>query len=148
MIRIRHNAVEIVILFCLVSLLLLPSCAKREEVTAWEKAHAEAVNFMATRQQWPASPEAVCEAFWEARRAKDYKEMEILWPGSGSYNWPEICKDDPDVKYVFGKANEKGTEVPYAAEGYFKENGSYNLTMAMGSLQTPNGLRYYIVSGN
>lgn len=148
MIRIRHNAIGLVMYVCLGSLLLLPSCGKREGVTAWEKARAEAMNDVAAREQWPDSPEAVCEAFWEARQAKDYKEMEILWPGSGSYNWPEICKDDPDVKYVFGKANETGSGVPYAEEGYFKEHGSYNLTMAMGSLQTSSGLRYYIVSGN
>jgi hypothetical protein len=148
MIRVRHNAIELVILFCLGGLLLLSSCGRRARVKTWEQAHAEAMNDIAKRQQWPASPEAVCEAFWEARRAKDYKEMEILWPGSGSYNWPEICKDDPDVKYVFGKANETGTSVPYAEEGYFKEHGSYNLTMVMGSFKTPRGLRYYIVSGN
>jgi len=148
MIRVRHNAIGLIILVCLVSLILLPSCGKLAGVKTWEEARDEAMNDVSNRQQWPASPEAVCEAFWEARRAKDYKEMEILWPGSGSYNWPEICSDDPDVKYVFGKANEAGTGVPYAEEGYFKENGSYNLTMAMGSLQTPSGLRHYIVSGN
>lgn len=148
MIKVRYFAIVLIIPVCLVSLLLLLSCGKREEVTAWEKAHAEAINVIATRQQWPDSPEAVCEAFWEARRAKDYNEMEILWPGSGSWNWPEICRDDPNVKYVFGKANETGKEVPYAAEGYFRENGSYNLTMRLDSLQTSRGLRYYIVSGN
>lgn len=148
MISVRHNAIELVMFICLGSLLLLPSCGKRAGVNAREAAHAEAINVIATRQQWPASPEAVCEAFWEARRAKDYNEMEILWPSSGSYNWPEICKDDPDVKYVFGKANEVGSGVPYAEEGYFKEHGSYNLTMGMGNLQTSRGLRYYIVSGN
>jgi len=148
MIRVKHNAIELVMILCLGSLLLFSSCGKRAGVKTWEQAHAEAMNVIANRQQWPASPEAVCEAFWEARRAKDYKEMECLWPGSGSYNWPEICRNDPDVKYVFGKANETGTRVPYAEEGYFKEHGSYNLKMVMGSLKTPRGLRYYIVSGN
>jgi len=148
MIKMRCNGIGIVMFMCLGSLLLLSSCSKRAGVKTWEQSRAEAMNVMANRQQWPDSPEAVCKEFWKARRARDYKEMESLWPGSGSYNWPEICSDDPDVRYVFGKANETGSGVPYAEEGYFKENGSYNLMMAMGSLQTSRGLRYYIVSGN
>lgn len=148
MIKTRHNGIELILLLCLGILLLLMSCGKRTGKKTWQQAYDEAIKIVETRQQWPASPEEVCKAFWEARRAKDYKEMEILWPGSGSINWPEICRDDPDVKYVFGKVNEKGTEVPYASEEYFRENGSYNLTMRMDNLQTSRGLRYYIVSGN
>ncbi len=54
----------------------------------------------------------------------------------------------PAIKYVFGEANEAKSEVPYAAEEYFKEHGSYNLTMRMGSFGSQKGHRYYIVSGN
>jgi hypothetical protein len=132
-------------------LTILASCTKQPaEKKTWEQAQAEVFQIIATRDEWPNSPEAVCKVFWEARRTQNYKEMEILWAGSGSWepNWAEICKDDADVRYVFGKANEAGTEVPYAAEKYFKEHGSYNLTMRLSSLQTKKGRRYYIWSGN
>lgn len=132
-------------------LVLLASCAKQPaEKKTFEQAKAEALQTIQTRDEWPNSPEAVCKAFWEARRAKNYKELEILWPGSASWeqSWAEKCKDDPDVHYVFGKAGESGAEVPYAAEEYFKEHGSYNLTMHLSSIQTKKGQRYYIWSGN
>ncbi len=148
MIKMRRNGIGLVMFMCLGSLLLLPSCGKRVGKKTWQQAYDEAIKMVKSRRQWPASPEEVCKVFWEARRARDYKEMEILWPGSEFWNWPEMCRDDPDVKYVFGKANKTGTGVPYAEEGYFREHGSYNLTMRMGSLQTSRGLRYYIVFGN
>ena len=132
-------------------LFLLASCEKRPiGKKTMEQAKAEALKIIETRDEWPDSPEAVVQAFWEARRAKNYKEMEILWPGSASLEkgWIERCKDDSDVRYVFGKANEAGTEVPYASEEYFKKNGSYNLTMRLSSTQTKKGQRYYIWSGN
>ena len=136
---------KLIILAASVALLsLLSSCGKQATPPkSWEQARNEAMRTMNTREEWPASPEAVCRAFWEARRAENYTEMAILWPGSGSYDWPEICKkDNPAAKYVFGEANEAKTDVPYASEEYFKEYGSYNLTMKMGSIESPKGLRY------
>lgn len=141
----------LVIMVHLTFLAIMASCTKQPaEKKTWEQAQAEAFQIIATRDEWAASPGAVCKVFWEVRRSKDYKEMEILWPGSASWkkNWAEICKDDPNVRYVFGEANETGTEVPYASEEYFKKHGSYNLTMRLSSLQSEKGRRYYIWSGN
>ena len=114
----------------------------------WQKAFYEAERIIRTRQTWPETPEALAKAFWKTRALKDYKEMEILWPGSGSWNWTEICKNDPAVNYVFGKARKDNPNVPYASEEYFAENQSYNLTMCISSLSTKKGKRYYITSGN
>jgi len=114
----------------------------------WAEARAEALEIIATRSEWPDSPQAVARAFWEVRAAQNYKEMEILWPGSGSWNWAEICKSDSPVKYVFGEPRKDNTEVPYASQEYFDKNGSYNLTMRLSSIETPKGRRYYVVSGN
>ena len=132
-------------------LALLVSCAKQPpDKKTFEQAKEEALQIIDTREEWPDSPEAVCKVFWQARRAKNYKELEILWPGSASWkkSWAEICKDEPDVRYVFGKAGESGAEVPYATEEYFKEHNSYNLTMRLSSVPTKKGQRYYIWSGN
>ena len=132
-------------------LALLASCTKQPTgKKTWEEAEAEALKIIAARSEWPNSPQAVAKAFWEARAARNYREMEILWPGSGSWeqDWAEICKSDPPVKYVFGKPSKDGSEVPYASEEYFNKNGSYNLTMRMASVQTEKGRRYYIISGN
>jgi len=149
-IKTKEFAVSIIMAH-LIFLVLFLSCAKRPtEQKTWEQAKTEALQTIATRDEWPKSPEEVCKVFWQARRAKNYKEMEILWPGSASWekNWAKVCKDDPDVRYVFGKANESGAEVPYASEEYFNKNGSYNLTMRLSSIQTKKGRKYYIVSGN
>jgi len=130
-------------------LAFLTSCAKQPvEKKTWDEVKAEALKVIATRSEWPNSPEAVAKAFWEARAAQNYREMEILWPGSGSLDWAEICKNDSAVKYVFGKPSKNNDEVPYAAEEYFNKNGSYNLTMRMASILTEKGRRYYIISGN
>jgi len=124
--------------------------------TAFRKAAEE----IAARDTWPPSPENVSEAFWEARYAKDYPEMEILWPGSaGTVNWADVsASDDPDVRYVFGAARTFTTErnaevvqeaeVPYAAEKHFQDAGDYNLTMRLRALDTPHGPRWYVYSGN
>jgi hypothetical protein len=118
------------------------------QVKPWEQAKNKAIQSINTREEWPATPEEVCKAFWNARRTKNYLEMAFLWPGSDSHNWEEICKNEPEVKYVFGEANETKTEVPYATEEDFKKYGSYNLTMKMSSFESQKGRRYYIVSGN
>lgn len=139
----------LVIMVHLTFLAIMASCTKQPTgKKTWEQAHAEAFQIIATRDEWPSSPEAVVKAFWKARRAKNYPEMEIFWPGSGSWNWPEICKGDSSAKLVFGKAAKNNSEVPYASEEYFNKNGSYNLNMKMSSLQTEKGHRHYIVSGN
>lgn len=132
-------------------LALLASCAKQPTgKKTFKEAEAEALKIIAARIEWPDSPQAVAKAFWEARAARNYREMEILWPGSGSWeqDWAEICKNDSPVKYVFGEPSKDGSEVPYASEEYFNKNGSYNLTMKMSSVQTEKGRRYYIISGN
>jgi len=141
--------VVLTIMVCFVFVALLASCTKQPAgKKTWEEANTEAMKVITTRSEWPNSPEAVAKAFWEARAAKNYREMEILWPGSGSLDWAEICKNDSAVKYVFGKPSKNNDEVPYASEEYFNKNGSYNLTMKMSSLQTKKGRRYYIISGN
>jgi hypothetical protein len=143
--------VLITIMVCLASVALLASCSKRPTgKKTWEEAEAQALEIIAARSEWPGSPEAVAKAFWDASASKNYSEMEILWPGSGSWepNWAEICKNDHPVKYVFGEPSKDGSEVPYASEEYFIKNGSYNLTMRLSSIQTEKGRRFYIASGN
>jgi hypothetical protein len=120
----------------------------------------KAAKVIAERDEWPASPEKAAEAFWQARYAKNYREMEILWPGSASIGWPEICAKDPQVKYVFGRARRllrddlphgatEISRVPYATQEYFTEHGQYNLEMVLHDLNTmTEGTRWYVVSGN
>ncbi len=114
----------------------------------FEEAKERAFAAIRQREQWPPSPEAVCRAFWEARAARKYVEMEILWPGTAAWNWPEICRKDLTVVYVFGQASDDGTAVPYASQDHFAAQGTYNLTMHLDVLQTSKGPRRYIVSGN
>jgi tRNA A-37 threonylcarbamoyl transferase component Bud32 len=119
----------------------------------WVQALTEALHIIDFRADWPDSPEAVCKAFWEARRAKNHGEMEVLWPGSATFDWATICKsDDPVTRYVFGKATvmkePPECEVPYASEDYFKEHGTYNLKMRLDGYKSQRGTRYYITNGN
>ena len=89
----------------------------------------------------------MCKAFWSARATKDYQELKVLWPGSASFDWESLCRrDDTNVTCVFGPLD--GHEVPYASEEYYRQHGSYNLKMRLGSLDTAKGKRYYIISGN
>jgi hypothetical protein len=115
---------------------------------SFEEAWRQALTVIRERQTWPESPVAVCKAYWAARSQKHYAEMEILWPGSASYNWAELCKNDPNVDYVFGAASPDGTQVPYAAKDYLETNHKYNLTMWLHKMDTDKGPRYYVVSGN
>jgi len=119
-----------------------------ENNISFDQAADQAREIIKQRTSWPESPVAVCKAFWTARADKDYDEMKILWPGSASFDWPEICKDDPKVEYVFGEARSDGTQVPYVAKEYFDKNHTYNLTMHLSRLNRETDLRYYIVSGN
>ncbi len=120
----------------------------RRNMSAFEQAQGRAFAVIRQRPQWPESPEAVCRAFWEARAAEDYAEMEILWPGTTAAKWARICGSEPNVSYVFGPASEDGLTVPYAAKDRFDAHGTYSLTMRLQVLQTDKGKRYYIVSGN
>ena len=117
----------------------------------WEGNFNKAIGIIDSREHWPGTPEEVAKTYWEARNAKQYDEMEILWPGSGSFNWSEICKHEKFVKYVFGKARKDPHSqyvfVPYAAEGYYDEHGTYNLKMVLSNQRSSKG-RYYVVSGN
>jgi len=121
---------------------------------SWDQARAEAIGIMNSRTSWPATPEILAKAFWRARAAKNYEEMEALWPGSGSWAWPAICQLDTPVNYVFGKAGKEHPAVgesvcvPYASEAYFRSNHAYNLNMLISSFATSQGQRFYIVSGS
>ena len=154
----RRVAIAVVGAVCV---LVLIGLALRERMTGsqgsgatqtgpalFDEAQSRAFATIRQREQWPESAEAVCKAFWEARATKNYTEMETLWPGSASFHWPEICKNDSNVAYVFGQAAENGITVPYAAKDHFDAQGAYNLTMRLGVLQTEKGGRYYIISGN
>jgi hypothetical protein len=98
--------VLLTIMVCLAYLVLLVSCSKRPTgKKTFKEAEAEALNIIAARSEWPGSQQAVAKVFWDARAAKNYREMEILWPGSGSWEGgrAEVCKNDHPVKYVFGE---------------------------------------------
>jgi hypothetical protein len=144
------------ILVCVAVLTVITAGCKKDN--SFEAEFKKAANTITQRDKWPESPEDVAAAFWNARYRKDYAEMHILWPGSASYNRPQICAKDGDAKYVFGKARILTTyrdtepieqaEVPYASEQYFKEHGSYNLTVKLKALNTERGKRWYVCSGN
>ena len=74
--------------------------------------------------------------------------LALTSPVTAAINWPETCKDDPNVAYVFGEADVEGASVPYATKSHFEAHGTYNLTMRLGVHQTDKGPRHYIVSGN
>ncbi len=124
---------------------LAASCSKSRP--SYEEAYRTAIEIISSRALWPESPEALCKAFWAARAQRNYKELEVLWPGSASSNWKALCRvDNPNVRYVFGPF--KDGKVPYASEEYYRQHGSYNLTMRLSSMETPRGKRYYVWGGN
>ncbi len=124
---------------------LAVSCSKPK--LSFEQAYNTALAVITSRSIWPESPEALCKAFWTARAKKDYEELKVLWPGSASFDWEAICRrDDSSVTYVFGSAKDKA--IPYASEEYYRLHGSYNLAMRLGSLETPHGKKYYVISEN
>ncbi len=86
----------------------VPVPSEEARARAFDEAQARAFEAIRLREQWPQSPEAVCKAFWDARAAKNYAEMEVLWPGSASFNWSETCRNEPNVTYVFGPAGADG----------------------------------------
>jgi len=155
----RGEAVIMVIVAACVCMLVGPGCRHRKTggqggsvvqsvPVSFEEAQARAFEAIRQREQWPQSPEAICKAFWDARARKNYAEMEVLWPGSASFDWSKTCANEPNVAYVFGQAGADGTTVPYAAKDQFDARKTYNLTMRLHVLQTGKGPRCYIVSGN
>jgi len=117
-----------------------------ESKPSFEEAKEAALQIIKSRAVWPQSPEALCKEFWAARARKDYEELKVLWPGSASFDWEYVCRHDANVKYVFGAWD--GREVPYATEEYYRQSGSYNMKMRLGSIETAKGKRYYIIAGN
>ena len=122
---------------------------EREE-SEWDRQFKKAIEAIERRAEWATTPEEVSELYWQARAAKNYDEMAVLWPASAL--WNHELKDEKPVKYVFGKAYESPEApeymlVPYAAEGYYKQHGAYNLKMILTNKASTKG-RYYIISGN
>ncbi len=123
--------------------------APRED-SDWERHFKKAIETIDSRPDWPRTPEEVAKAYWTARATKNYEEMAVLWPGSGS--WPkEVFQDEAPVEYVFGKADEAPRSgevfVPYATAQYHEKHGTYNLKMRLSNKGSAKG-RYYVVSGN
>ena len=119
----------------------------------WNTAFNEALKEIRKADNWPQGPVELCQAFWQARVNKDYEALKIVWPGSASWDtsgngWEQICQKDTRCDYVFGQPQMDGSPVSYASRDYFEKNGSYNLTMRLGSIETANGKRYYVISGN
>lgn len=118
--------------------------------TPFDREFASAIRILDARQHWPKTPEEVCKAYWNARAAKRFDEMAVLWPGSAA--WNSRLKAEKPVKYVFGEARKlEGIEnvvlVPYASADYCRKHGTYNLNMRLTNKRSTRG-RYYITSGN
>jgi hypothetical protein len=115
-----------------------------------DRAFDDAISEIDRRANWPATPEEVVKEYWEARAAKRFDEMAILWPGSAIWN-ASLLKNEKPVEYVFGKAEKmadgKHVIVPYAARQDFERTGKYPLKMLLMNERSTTG-RYYIVSGN
>ena len=120
-----------------------------ERSGVWEVEFKKAMAIVDARETWPGTPREVAEAYWEARNARDWDEMAVLWPGSAS--WHRILADEAPVEYVFGDAevNARSNQivVPYAAKDYYEKHGAYNLKMRLSNDKSSKG-RYYVVSGN
>jgi hypothetical protein len=124
-----------------------PPTTPGESRPSFDEARGAALQIIQSRAGWPQSPEALCKEFWAARARKDYEEMNVLWPGSASFDWETTCrKDDANVTYVFGAWD--GRQVPYASADCRRRHGSYNMKMLLGSIETAKGKRYFIISGN
>ncbi len=128
-----------------------PDNPGQREESEWNLQFKKAIEAIDARADWPSTPEDVSKLYWQARLAKNYDEMAVLWPGSSLWH-REVLKDERPVKYVFGKAYKhpkwpQNIAVPYAAEAYYKEHGEYNLKMWLTNEKSAKG-RYYIFSGN
>jgi len=122
---------------------------QKKEETAYDKAFAETISVVDSRENWP-EPRDLVISYWEHRNAKNYDEMAILWPSSAMWNRQDLEKEEP-VEYVFGEIQK--TEVvgrivvPYASKDYYEKHSKYNLKMRLRNEKSAKG-RYYIVSGN
>jgi len=67
---------------------ITPETLARQGV--WELEFEKAMAIVDSREDWPATPRKLAEAYWKARNAKDFHEMGVLWPGSASWN-RQIC---------------------------------------------------------
>jgi hypothetical protein len=98
---------------------------------------------------WPTTPEEVVKAYWEARAAKRFDEMAILWPGTAPFM--SLLKDEKVVEHVFGKAERsaggQNVVVPFATREEFEQTGKYRLNMYLTKDRSAKG-RYYIAAGN
>jgi hypothetical protein len=121
---------------------------KEEEKIVYDQTFEEEISAVDARESWP-EPRDLVVAYWQARNAKNYEEMSVLWPGSETWN-QSLEKEEP-VEYVFGEAQPTKSEdyiiVPYASKIHFDEHGEYNLKMVL-SKRGSSKKRYYIVSGN
>lgn len=121
----------------------------KTERARWSIAFHKAIVEIDERDDYPDTPEEVAKAYWDARTAKNFEEMAVLWPGSAT--WNESLKDEKPVQYVFGRAKGDPVSghvlVPYAAKEYYEKHGTHNLKMRLTTEKSSKG-RYYIVSGN
>ena len=121
---------------------------KEEEKTTYHNAFVEAIAAVDSRENWP-EPRDLVVAYWQARNAKNYAEMAILWPSSAVWN-QSLEKEEP-VEYVFGEVQTGELDgyivVPYATRGYYDKHGKYSLKMVLSDKKSAKK-RYYIVSGN
>jgi len=122
---------------------------KEEEKTAYDKAFEKAIAEIDARQDWP-KPRDLVVKYWQARNAKDFDEMAILWPGSATWN-RQVLEREEAIEYVFGSAQATKSEdsiiVPYASKSYYDQHGKYGLKMVLSNKKSEKK-RYYIVSGN
>ena len=130
----------------------VPSSAKvvwpEKEKTAFQVVFEEAITAIDARESWPA-PRDLVITYWEARAAKNYGDMAILWPGSAL--WNRELQDEKPAECVFGDVQatefEANIIVPYASKEYYEQNHTCNLKMRLSNEKSAKG-RYYIVSGN
>lgn len=122
---------------------------KKEEKTAYDKAFEKAIVEIDSRQAWP-EPRDLVVKYWQARNAKHFDEMAVLWPGSATWNRQALEKEEP-VEYVFGEAQPTKSQdyiiVPYASKSYYEKHGEFSLKMVL-SNRDSDKKRYYIISGN
>ncbi len=108
----------------------------------------EAIAIVDIRVDWP-EPKELVQRYWQARSAKDYDTMSVLWPGSATRNQKLLADEEP-AEYVFGETvfpQYGGAYVPYAEKSYYEKNSKYNLKMWLHNEKSTKG-RYYIISGN
>ena len=116
-----------------------------------------------SRAEWPATPEELAKVYLDARMAKKFDEMTVMWPGSGAfkYDWSVTCRDDKPTTWVFDAARaETGVHkfttleppvseayhvvIPYAAKEDFDSTGEYDKAMYLSNERSAKG-RYYVV---